>query len=276
MLLVAVSLILLTDYFGESPSSPLHTVQRGIAAVLSPLQSAASTVLSPVRNFSSSISRTLNAGSQNVKLRAENAAYRNENASLNYYKVQYQRDQKLLGLDTSASLKKDGPVAANVIGYNPSAWYDFIEVDRGSDSGVHIYDPVVSGGGLVGDVTEVGTNYSLVTLITSPKFAVGAMVEDGSNDAGVLQPAVGNQGALVLSSLPSTAKVAQLQMVVTSGFSDPANPAIHSYYPAGIPIGQVSNQDASTTVVTSQQVNVTPFVDLTHLSVVQILTRPRL
>ena len=37
-LLVVVSLILLTAYFGESPSSPLHSVQRGIVEVLSPIQ----------------------------------------------------------------------------------------------------------------------------------------------------------------------------------------------------------------------------------------------
>ena len=41
-LLVGVSLILLTAYFGESPSSPLHTVQRGVVEVLSPVQEGAS------------------------------------------------------------------------------------------------------------------------------------------------------------------------------------------------------------------------------------------
>ena len=48
-LLVGVSLILLTAYFGESPNSPLHNVQRGIVEVLSPVQEGASKVLSPVK-----------------------------------------------------------------------------------------------------------------------------------------------------------------------------------------------------------------------------------
>ena len=47
-LLVGVSLILLTAYFGESSSSPLHTVQRGVVEVLSPIQEGASTALKPV------------------------------------------------------------------------------------------------------------------------------------------------------------------------------------------------------------------------------------
>ena len=44
-LLVAVSLILLTAYFGETPTSPLHSVQRGVVEVLSPVESGANTVL---------------------------------------------------------------------------------------------------------------------------------------------------------------------------------------------------------------------------------------
>ena len=50
-LLVAVSLISLTAYFGESPSSPLHSVQRGIVEVLSPVQEGASKALKPVRDL---------------------------------------------------------------------------------------------------------------------------------------------------------------------------------------------------------------------------------
>ena len=48
--LVGVSLILLTAYFGESSSSPLHTVQRGVVEVLSPVQEGASKALKPVRD----------------------------------------------------------------------------------------------------------------------------------------------------------------------------------------------------------------------------------
>ena len=49
-LLVVVSLILLTAYFGESPQSPLHNVQRGIVQVFSPVQAGASKVLSPIES----------------------------------------------------------------------------------------------------------------------------------------------------------------------------------------------------------------------------------
>ena len=63
-LLVGVSLILLTAYFGESPSSPLHAVQRGIVEVLSPIQEGASKALKPVRDIAGWFSDTFHAKSE--------------------------------------------------------------------------------------------------------------------------------------------------------------------------------------------------------------------
>ncbi len=74
--LVVISLILLTDYFGESPSSPLHTLQRGIVEVFSPIQQGASTVLSPVRDIGNWFSDTFKARSQVKQLKAENQTLR--------------------------------------------------------------------------------------------------------------------------------------------------------------------------------------------------------
>ena len=70
-LLVGISLILLTAYFGESPSSPLHNVQRGIVQVISPIQSGASKVLSPVKDIAGWFSDTLQAKSQRDQLRKQ-------------------------------------------------------------------------------------------------------------------------------------------------------------------------------------------------------------
>ena len=70
-LLVAVSLILLTAYFGASPNSPLHSVQRGIVQVFSPVQAGASKVLSPVRDVANWVSDTLKAKSQRDHLQTE-------------------------------------------------------------------------------------------------------------------------------------------------------------------------------------------------------------
>ena len=47
------------------------------------------------------------------------------------------------------------PVGAHVFSRDPQLWYATIEVDKGSDDGVHINDPVIGDGGLVGKVSTV-------------------------------------------------------------------------------------------------------------------------
>ena len=59
---------------------------------------------------------------------------------------------------------------------------------------------------------------------------------------------------------------------MTAGFTSPARST--SLYPAGIPIGQVSNANQND-LINNGQVQVSPAADLRHLDVVQILTPPQ-
>jgi rod shape-determining protein MreC len=273
-LLVGASLILLTAYFGESPSSPLHAVQRGIVEVLSPIQSGASKVLSPVGDVAGWFSSTFRAKSQVTQLTKENHQLTKQLDAAQYAEFQNAQLRKVVKLDTGVGdIKAYSPVTGSVIGRNLNLWDQTIEVNVGSSAGVKDGDPVVGSGGLVGDVSTVGSNYSIVTELTSDKFAVPALVEDAKGDTGMLQPAVGNPEELLLTSLGTDAQVNSGQQVVTAGFKDSANPKLGDLYPAGIPIGQVSNANQNT-LINNQQVTVTPAVDLRHMSVVQILTRP--
>jgi rod shape-determining protein MreC len=269
-LLVAVSLILLTAYFGESPSSPLHSVQRGIVEVLSPIQAGASKALKPVRDIAGWFSDTFHAKSQRDQLRREvqtltaQLAVAQSAVAQNRQLTREVHLQDTLGLDTYA------PVAANVIGRDPTLWYSTIEVDKGSADGVKVGDPVLGDGGLVGKVSTVAANVSVVSEITDHSMAVAAQVQDASADTGILVPALGNPNQLLLQNLPSTAPIQAGQQVVTAGFK---YNQLESLYPPGIPIGTVSNASQNM-LLNNQEVQVNPAVDLRHLSVVQILTAP--
>ncbi len=273
--LVGVSLILLTAYFGESPNSPLHSVQRGIVEVLSPVQQGASTVLKPVRDIAGWFSDTLNAKSQRDQLRKQVAQYRNEVAQYRTAALQNAQLTRQIGLDNSLGISSYRPIAAQVIARDPTLWYATIQVNRGSDDGVHLEDPVIGDGALVGKVTTVDAPVSVVTLITDHSYAVAAQVQDQNGDTGVLVPAVGNPNQLLLQNLPrpgsGQAGPQVNQLVVTAGFKFKA---LDSLYPAGIPIGQVSNANQNE-LLNNGQVQVAPAADLRHLDVVQILTRAR-
>ena len=269
-LLVVVSLILLTAYFGESPQSPLHNVQRGIVQVFSPVQAGASKVLSPVRDVANWTSDTLKAKSNVDKLRRQNKQLIAQLATL---KTEQQQNAQLtaeVGLAQSIGVRNYHPVGANVIGRDPTLWYQQVEVDAGSAAGVSLNDPVLADGALVGDVTTVDASVSIVTLITDHAYAVAAQVTNRSGDQGILAPSVGNPNQLLLQDLPGRARITAGDQVVTAGFKAGS---LTSLYPPGLPIGTVSNANPNQ-LYNNNQVQVAPTADLRHFSSVQILTRP--
>ena len=273
--LVAASLILLTAYFGGPPSSPLHTIQRGIVQIFSPIQQGASTVLSPVRDVAGWFSDTFHARSQVTQLRKKVQRLTSELAQAQEAQVLNRQLSREVHLDARDNISSYRPVTADVIWHDPTLWYQTIEIDKGSDDGVQVDQPVIGDGALVGKVSTVDPTVSVVQLITDHSVNVAAQVQDKNGDTGLLVPAVGNPTEMLLQDLPRIVPGQpgpQLgQLVVTAGYkSGPLN----SLYPRGIPIGQVSNASANN-LINNNQVQVSPAADLRHLSVVQVLTSPR-
>lgn len=269
-LLVVVSLILLTAYFGESPQSPLHSVQRGIVQVFSPVQAGASKVLSPVRDVANWVSDTLRAKSNVDKLRKQNRDLVAQLATLKTEELQNKQLTAEVGLEQTIGIRNYHPVGANVIVRDPSLWYQQVEVDAGSDEGVSTGDPVLADGGLVGDVTTVDASVSIVNLITAPDIAVTAQVTNNAGDQGILAPSVGNPNQLLLQDLPGRAQINPGDQVVTAGFK---SGSLTSLYPPGLPIGTVISVNPNQ-LFNNNEVPVSPTADLRHFSSVQILTRP--
>jgi len=274
VVLVAVSLILLTAYFGETPSSPLHNVQRGVVEVFSPIEQGASKVLTPVRSVASWVSDTLHAKSRVGQLQARVHSLTAQLAQAKGAQYQNRQLSNLVHLDDSIGVQAHRPVTAQVIARDPLLWYQTVEVDKGSDDGVHLHDPVIADKGLVGEVSEVSATASIVSLITDHTVSVTARVTDANGDTGELVPAVGNPNQLVLQYLqpPNPAQVQngpqQNDLVVTAGFR---STSLESYFPANIPIGVVDPVNENQ-LFNDGQVQVTPSADLRHFDVVQILT----
>ncbi len=272
---MAVSLILLTAYFGETPSSPLHNVQRGVVEVFSPIEQGASKILSPVRSVTSWFSSTFHAKSQVASLQGQVQALTRELAAAKGAQIQNQQLRKEVGLDDSIGIDAYHPVTAQVILRDPTLWYQTVNIDKGSDDGVGLHDPVVADGALVGEVSEVAANASVVSLITDHTVSVTARVTDSNGDTGELVPAVGSPNQLVLEYLqaPNPGQVQngpqEGQLVVTAGFR---SNTLESYFPANIPIGWIPSFDENQ-LLNNGQVPVTPAADLRHFDVVQVLTQ---
>jgi rod shape-determining protein MreC len=263
-LLVVLSLILLSAYFGEAPDGGLHSVQRGFLTVVSPLQDGANKALKPVRDLFGWFGDTLHAKGQRNELLKQNDKLRKEVIADRADEHGY---HELLGLYHLDQLSLDNyrPVTATVVGKSPNIWYSTVWIDKGTSSGVRKNDPVVDAEGLVGKVAQAASDGAVVDLITDSEVGVSARI-NGTNATGVVQPKVGDPNDLVLQYLPANTAATRGEYVVTSGTV--ASPD-DSLYPPGIAIGQVSSVDEESAY---KSVNVHPLANLHNLDVVQVLT----
>jgi rod shape-determining protein MreC len=269
-LLVASSLLLLTVYFGESAGGGLHAVQRGALDVVSPIQEGASRALKPFRDLFGWAGDTLDAKGQVKDLRRERNALRAQAIQAGALRRENAQLRSQLKMNVDKGLDALGPVVARVIAQDPNLWFSTLTVDKGAGDGVRRNQPVLTGEGLVGKVTEVTGSTAIVTLITDHTTQVGATINN-TGVKGVLSVEAGRPTDLVLQDTASKDVVNPNQVVVTSGTVSKVgrHPSI---YPAGIPIGRVTRVDEPQS--DNQQVHVAPFADLRRLDRVEILTKP--
>jgi rod shape-determining protein MreC len=268
-LLVASSLILLTAYFGESAGGGLHSIQRGVLDVISPIQEGASRALKPVRDLFGWTGDTLDAKGQLKDLRKENEALRQQNIDLHSRLRDDAQLRAQAQLNQTQELTDNAPVHARVSGVDPNLWYDQVTIDKGSSSGIRTNQAVVTGQGLVGKVTFVWGSGATVTLITNHDTELGGTVME-TGVKGLVEVDSGHPTTLVLGSLASQDVVKPGDTVVTSGTLSRVG-KFPSPYPRNIPIGRVRKVDNAGQ--DDQQAHIVPFANLRRLDLVEVLTK---
>lgn len=88
----------------------------------------------------------------------------------------------------------------NIIARNTNDAYAGFTIDRGSDDGISLYDPVMTSNGLIGMVCEIAPNYAKVATILSNEINVGVMTFD-SKVTGILDNDIknANEGNCLMS-----------------------------------------------------------------------------
>ena len=269
VLLVIVSLILLSTHFSEGSGGPLHGVQRVVATVLGPLEEGAGRALKPVRDMFDWFGETFEARGENDELRDEVEDLRERVAEAESAVGENKELRALLKLGPAGGIEGREPVSARVIARSPTVWYSTVSIDKGSSSGVDVDDPVITGAGLVGRVTETTGGTARVTLITDHRSAVSAKVIP-NGPSGVIMPEVGDPGRLLLDFIEEDRDVKEGQMVVTAGWRAGK---LTSLFPYGIEIGRVTEASIDEQE-TYQRVHVRPFADIREMEVLQVLTEP--
>jgi len=274
---VALSIAILTAYFGESGSGFFHAFQRGAQEAFAPIETGASRALKPIRDLFGWAGDTVDAKDQNEELRKEVARLRSQLARSQTAERDVAQLKGLVGLQKEEGFPQGTePVTARVIARSPTVWYSKIKIDKGSSDGVKLDQPVIASsgdiedeaGGLAGKVTSVTGGNAEVTLITDASVGVGAQVMP-AGASGVVRPEVGDPRDLLLDFVEGGRRVTENTTVVTSGFKTSRG---ESLFPRGIPIGRVTQADLDEVEI-YQRVHIRPFADLKQIDIVQVLTK---
>ena len=214
--------------------------------VVAPAKNVISTVLTPVQKGLNGFGAGINAGvkelanlknvsEENESLKKSVEELVEENNKLRAESAELERLRSLYELDNSyMSYEK---VAARVIARDSDKWFQMFRIDKGIADGIEPGMNVLSGGGLVGIITETGNNYSMVRSIIDEESAVYAMSQISADTCLVRGNAqLFEEGLLELANMDKNARINDGDAIVTSNLSTKFLPGLLIGYANGISI----------------------------------------
>ena len=233
--------------------------------VLVPVQRALSETGVTTNRFFQAIGDLDRIRAENVGLRAANDRLTLENARLAEAAIAAQQGAKLEATQRALSYST---VTAPVIARDPSGVLKTLVIGAGTDQGVRVDQIVLSEQGVVGRVSEAGTNYAKVLLITDSASSVSALVQT-SRASGIVRGQYGD--TLVMEWILQSDPVKSGDIIVTAGLG--LGNELRSLYPKGLVIGTVVDVTKAE-VAAYQRAVVAPAVDLRKLENVLVITGP--
>ena len=263
--LVVAALALITVYFRESSSGPLHGIQGAGVTVLRPFEVGAERVAAPFRDAYGWFSGLVHAKSRAARLQTEVDRLRQEVIQNQTAAAENQTLRNQLRYVDSPRFPGDfAPINARVLARPPGEFEQQIIVSAGTADGVRLHAPVVTADGLLGSVTLVTSHESRITLLTDEQSAVAA-VDLQTKALGIVRH--GQGGGLILDRVSKDQTINDGDTIVTAGTQSGSLPDL---YPRGIQIGKVTSVGQSDTDL-YKQIQVSPFAKFNSLDSVVVL-----
>lgn len=259
LLLVLTSITVLTlDFRGSGVVDDL----RGAAStVFSPLADGAGSVTEPFTDAWNGAFGYGDLERENERLRDQIADLEGEQAEAVDANRQLDELAELEGITRYTQLPS---VVSRVVGGSLTNFEHAIQIDRGSDDGIGVGMPVVTGAGLVGRVVQVTGGRSTVQLVSDPAFEIGVRLATSAQVG--IGHGTGDGAPMVVDAGVEVSVRDQIpddEVVTTSGFG-------RSAFPPDIPIGRVTAIEAAADQL-SLVLTIDPMADLGNLAYVRVL-----
>lgn len=242
----------------EGPSGTLLFKTWALAAQ-TPVIIVSSGITSGIRHVWRSYIWMIGARAENEQLQQTVSGLSLLNHAYEQTRQENLRLRRLVSLSENMAFQT---VGARVVARTPSYLSNVIYINRGSQDGVPVDAPVLSGDGIIGRTVLVSKHQSQVQLITNPDASMGVLLER-TRTPGVLK----GSGDLLLdlNYISNTEQVAVGDVLLSSGYD--------GIFPKGLVIGKVVDSRKGKGVFRS--IKVEPVMDLIRLEEVSVLLGER-
>ena len=262
-LLFAIAVILLAGVIAAaSLGSRTSPVTKVIATVFSPLSRVSTYIAEKFDNIQGGFISSSTYMQRVAELEKQVADYQSK--LVDYEKLQKQVESYEKFLDVKEKNPDYKFTSGSVIGRDAADLFYSFELNCGSNDGVSVNDPVISGEYLVGLVSEVTPTTCTVLTVIDPKVNTAAYeIKTGELGYTDTNAKMGVQSVIKFAGLTKDTAIAQGGIVCTSG--------VGGIFPRGLIIGTVISVKAEESDV-SYYAEVKPQIDFNEIQDAFVIT----
>jgi len=165
---------------------------------------------------------------QNVTLEQELLIHKRKLQTMAALAAENVRLRQLLN---SAEMIQDRVLVAELIGVSPDPQRHTVVVNKGSNDGVYVGQPLLDAFGLMGQVIELSLDHSVVLLATDATHALPVQIN--RNGVRAVAEGVGDLYQLKLRHVSNTVDIREGDLLVSSGLGQ--------RFPSGYPVAEVAS-----------------------------------
>jgi len=256
LVLTAVTLITL-DQRGAG-GGLISGARDGARDAIAPVQTAVDDAFRPIGDWWSGVSDSAGLKSENSRLRKQLADARSRALAAGPARRENEQLKQLTQLPFVGGIPT---VATQIVSASPGNFVSSVELNKGTDAGIAVGNPVVAGQGLVGRITSASKQRSTVLLLTDPASEVGVRLETG--EPGVAKGRAGNNLLTLDFVSPDVEDVRKGGVVTTAGLQN-------ALFPAGLPVASVVSVE-KTAGDLDQKITLRPLVNVGRLEFLDVL-----
>ena len=233
-----------------------NIIESGAGSTLNPLQSIIYKGTNKVKETLDFFLNFSDVKAENKELIKKNEEL--EDKLLTYSDLKDENERLRQILNFTEERNNYNYIACDIIGYSGGNFLDGYIVNKGKNADIQKGMIVISSQGLVGQVTNVGENWSIIQSLVNENISVSVMVESTRDATGYLKGFKDSQNRNLAKvyDLPMESEIKEGDVIMTSG--------VGMIYPKEIKIGEVISVEEDKVKVMKTAV-VKPYVDFNKL-----------